>query len=126
MTWLAKLRIPEHITVTRHDDGVDELQAGPPVTLVSDRALREYHVLTAALKGWGYRFVEKQHDVRMSLWVRPLSLWLLHKYGHGVFEDWYHSLGWLYRRGVFHVVTPYGLMPRWRDVRFGRERQARP
>ena len=89
----------------------------PSVTLVSDRLLHREPTFLSALKARGYRVVERRRDMRYSLYVRPLPLWLLHKAGHGLSNRRYDVLSWLVDRRLLSFAHSPAVYPRLRDYR---------
>lgn len=76
----------------------------------------------ADLKALGYRLLCLDRTLRGAYYVRPLPLWVLLKATHTARHAFWHTVWWLYGRGIFHLASEEGTDFRWRDVRPGPER----
>ena len=89
----------------------------PLVTEWTDELLRAGPVFGP--KELGYRLLRRNSTRRTETWVRPWALWkALKAYDAARLLSW-RTLWWLEDRGVFHIVSPDGMILRWRGVRPG-------
>ena len=113
------IHVEHALSVTVHEevDGMRRLVPDCPLPFVievADKVL-SHGVFRNGM--WGYRPVERIPAHRSTLFVRPLPLWLLHKFGHGVYGDFWRAFDWLYHHHIINVTTAEGVVARLRDIR---------
>ena len=114
--WLSSLCSVQHLTVTRESDGSISAEDRPHVILVSLDIVQLPHV-AEILRAWGYRFVEDELVTRSQRFVRPFALWLVHRFGVWQYHRFWHTIGWLYRRGAVRLACERGVRARLIDIR---------
>lgn len=110
---------PRAAELTEGERGV-RFSRKPLVTELAVHLSRRDGEWASRLRQEGYRMTHVSPERFVSVWVRPLPLWLAHKYVRGFMDDAYRLVWWGEFHGLWHFDTPPGAWWRWRDLRPGR------
>lgn len=115
----------ENVEATDHWNDGDltvEITKKPWLTQWEERALasvgKGFHP-----RALGYRFLEHRPEILLSVYARPLPIWLYLRTCLAFSRFFWSVLSGLYWWGIIHKTTPRGCAFRWRDLRLGPGRE---